>query len=63
MIATLNLALLSGCGTFDPANTAERPWNYPTREEIVDDRLAPEYEYWYRPTADQQNRKPGDHYP
>jgi hypothetical protein len=33
----LNLTLLFGCGTFDPANIAERPWNRPTPEETVPD--------------------------
>jgi hypothetical protein len=62
-IVVLHLALLSGCSTFDPTNAAERPWNRPTREEVVDDRLAPEYQSWFRPTAEQPIRRPGDHYP
>src|SRR5262245_27462237 len=62
-ILTLNLILLSGCGTFDTANVAESPWNRPTREEMADPWSLLPFVLPRAYSVQQEYWRPGDHYP
>jgi hypothetical protein len=33
-IFLFGLLAIAGCGTFDPSNSASRPWNRPTRTDV-----------------------------
>jgi hypothetical protein len=57
----LVVLLAAGCETFSRENTASRPWNRQTKEEISQNwRFWPwEYSSWEQ----QKDWKPGDHYP
>lgn len=57
-VGTLILLLLCGCGTFNSTNIAGRPWDRPTREELVPD---PVLVTPLTPIPDEH--RPGDHYP
>jgi hypothetical protein len=60
-LIALHLVLLTGCGTFEPANVSGRPWDRPTRDEILD-AWEQSMDYFTRPTVEKY-RRTGDLYP
>jgi hypothetical protein len=61
VVFAFGLILGNGCSTFDPANVAGRPWDRPTKEEI----LQPcGFQYWpFQSWEYEESRRTGEHYP
>jgi hypothetical protein len=54
VLLLLGLVMVQGCQTFEAKNTANIPWNRPTRWDMDGDWLFWPYDY---------HRRPGDNYP